>query len=92
MNPVIVYQKLRKVIESCSTHYQLKVARNMIKEAIDNEYLKYLDEFYEDLMDRYYEKWHKIESIEDYELLEKMNAKTESQESASKCSVAFLCN
>lgn len=77
MKQAIVYQKMRNVIESCNTHIQLNVSKKMIDKSLYGSYLVYGDVYHNDLMDRYYRKWNEIGSIEDEELLEKMNAKTE---------------
>lgn len=75
MSKIAIWQKTKKVIESCATHEQLRIAHKMMNNTLDKYYLTYNDEFSRDLYDTYSNKWNEIEDIEDRELLEKMDAK-----------------
>ena len=83
MSRISIWIKTKCVIESCKTHEQLMVARKMIENAESKSDINYGDDFYTDLFDSYYKKWHEIDFIEDEELLERMDAKIESQKSTS---------
>lgn len=75
MSKIAVWQKTKKVIESCVTHGQLKVAHKMMENTLDKYYLNWGDEFSKDLYDTYSTKWVSFQDDEDEKLLEKMNAK-----------------
>lgn len=92
MSRISIWIKIKCVIESCKIHEQLMVARKMIENAESNSDINYGDDFYNDLMDGYYKKWHEIDFIEDEELLERMNAKDKDFESTPRCGDSVLCN
>ena len=85
MSNAIIYQKIKKVLISCKTHDQLKVAREMLDNMVFKGYDEYCSEYVKDLRKIYHKKWDEIEDIEDKELLEKMNVEIENKEMSSTC-------
>lgn len=87
MNKAFLWERLKNIIESCKTHPQLDVCRNMIElayyELMGGRVRKIVDAFNMDSSyynDLYNKITNKRKMIEDIELLERMNAKTENKE------------
>ena len=83
MSNAIIYQKVKKVLISCKTHDQLKVAREMLENIVFKGYDEYYSEYVKDLKKIWFVKWNQIEDIEDTELLERMNADIEDKKTTS---------